>query len=325
MFLSVILPVYNVEKYLNECIDSVLKQSFNDYELILVNDGSTDESGKICDAYADRYSHVYVIHKQNGGLSDARNVGTKLANGKYIIYVDSDDYISDSGFFRDLYNKAQENPADLILYKFQKFLDKSHELLPCTFSMNEAEKIDDPDELLLNLVTNDAYYGAAWLKAIKRKTLIDSGVEFEKNLLGEDMEWYCHLLTYVKSIVAIDKSYIAYRQRSGSISKTNKLKNLTDYIYILEKWSVGIEKANISETRKEAIRGALARYYANLMITYIRVKDPKKKEYKNKIKNLHNLLLHSKSKRPYMVKKMYSILGFNGTLLVLKLFDNMKG
>ena len=325
MFFSVIVPIYNVEKYLEECIESVLKQSFKDYELILVDDGSNDESGKICDSYANQYSQISVIHKSNGGLSDARNVGTKSANGKYIIYVDSDDYILDSLFLQDVYDKAQDKDYDLILYKFQKFYDGKSKLLPCAFSMASAEKIDDSDELLLDLVKEDAYYGAAWLKAIKRTALIESGVEFEKGLLGEDMEWYCHLLTCVKTIAALDKPYIAYRQRKGSISKTNKLKNLTDYIYVLEKWSVGIEKAHISETRKEALRGALARYYANLLITYLRVNDPKKKNHRNRVKALHNLLNHSKSKRPQTIKKVYSLLGFDGTLLALKLIDKMKG
>ena len=93
MLISFIVPIYNVEKYLNECVDSILSQDFEDYEIILIDDGSTDNSGAICDEYARRYENIIVKHKLNGGLSDARNAGIELANGKYVLFVDSDDYI----------------------------------------------------------------------------------------------------------------------------------------------------------------------------------------------------------------------------------------
>ena len=108
MYFSVIVPVYNVEKYLSECIDSILCQTFTDFELILVDDGSKDKSGEICDQYAQKDSRIKVIHKENGGLSDARNFGTAASNGKYIVYLDSDDYISDDNFLSLIYEKSQD-------------------------------------------------------------------------------------------------------------------------------------------------------------------------------------------------------------------------
>lgn len=94
-FLSIILPIYNVEKYLDRCMKSILKQSFKDYEIILVDDGSTDSSPILCDKYGKQLNKVKVLHKSNGGLSSARNAGLELAKGKYIFWLDSDDYISD--------------------------------------------------------------------------------------------------------------------------------------------------------------------------------------------------------------------------------------
>ena len=105
MQFSVILPIYNVEKYLAECIESVLSQSFKDYELILVDDGSKDGSGRICDEYAQKDSRIKVLHKENGGLSDARNYGTERASGDYIVYIDSDDYVVSTEFLSDLNEK----------------------------------------------------------------------------------------------------------------------------------------------------------------------------------------------------------------------------
>ena len=100
MFFSIVVPVYNVEKYLKECIDSILSQTFTDFELILVDDGSKDESPLICDEYAQKDERIKVIHKPNGGQAEARNVGTETAAGQYIIYIDSDDFIIENTFLQ---------------------------------------------------------------------------------------------------------------------------------------------------------------------------------------------------------------------------------
>lgn len=325
MFFSIILPVYNVKKYLEQCLASIVSQTFTDYEIILVDDGSTDGSEMLCESFKEQFKNVIVIHQKNSGQGSARNKGLSVANGNYIIFIDSDDFIIGNNFLQDIYATVQKKNSDLVMYKFCKYYDGAKELEKCTFSMAEASQLDDTEEILKSLVRNDAFYGAPWSKVIRRRMLIDNNIEFENGLVGEDMEWMCHIMTCFDSISVIDKPYIAYRQRKGSTSKINKLKNLTDFIYILEKWSVGIEKANISESRKESLRGALAKYYSNLMITYLRVSDPKKKDYKNRVKALHSLLYYSKSKRPYFVKRVYSLVGFNGTLLALKILDNMKG
>lgn len=324
MQFSVILPIYNVEKYLAECIDSVLAQSFADFELILVDDGAKDSSGKICDEYAERDGRVKVIHKVNGGLSDARNVGTEAATGDYIVYIDSDDYLLSTDFLSDVNDKIQATGSDVVLYKYSKFFDDSQTLAPCAFSLDFAEQISDPDELLYELVRRDAYYGMAWIKAFRRELAEKNGIKFEKGLLGEDMDWYFDVVLCAKTYSAIDKSYIAYRQRSGSITSSHKLKNLTDFIGILEKWSDRIEHADISDRKRAALMGALAKYYSNLLITYIRLGDPQKKHYKGQIKALSYLLDHSLSARPAKMRKVYRLAGFGGVILMLKMYDRIK-
>ncbi|MGJ0706244.1 glycosyltransferase family 2 protein, partial [Enterococcus avium] len=110
--ISIIVPVYDVEKYLKKCVDSILNQTFKDFELILVDDGSPDNSGAICDQYAEKDSRVRVIHKENGGLSDARNAGIEVARGKYLGFVDSDDFVNED-MYKQLYTSIIENNADL--------------------------------------------------------------------------------------------------------------------------------------------------------------------------------------------------------------------
>lgn len=326
MFFSIIVPVYNVEKYLPECIESILRQTFEDYEIILVDDGSKDRSGLICDEYAKKYQNVKAVHKSNGGSSDARNVGTQASLGEYIIYIDSDDYIISEDFLKDVYTLAKRNNTDIILYKFRKFNDGESKLKSCAFSLKNIIDKKEADEILSALVKTDAFFASAWSKAIRRDILLENDVFFEKGLTGEDNEWYLHLLSSCNcSISAIDKSYIAYRQRQGSISKTFKLKNLIDSIYVLEKWSIGIAEADITEERKEALYGAMAKYYAHLLIGYARNTDSKKREYKQKIKELSKLLKYSKSKRPLLIRKIYSIVGFSGTIFIIKILDKVKG
>ncbi len=324
MQFSVILPIYNVEKYLAECIESVLSQSFKDYELILVDDGSKDSSGRICDEYAQKDSRIKVLHKENGGLSDARNYGTERASGDYIVYIDSDDYVVSTEFLSDLSMKIEDTHSDIVLYKYSKFFEDSKTLTECTFSLRFAEEINDPDELLYELVKHDAYYGMAWVKAFRRELVEKNDIKFQKGLLGEDMDWYFDIVLCAKTYSAIDRSYIAYRQRSGSITSSHRLKNLTDFIDILEKWSDKIENADISEKKRAALMGALAKYYSNLLITYTRLKDSSKKNYKKQIKELSHLLNHGISSRPMQMKKVYRLAGFCGVVAMLKIYDKIK-
>ena len=113
MIFSIIIPVYNVEKYLSQCLDSILNQDFTDFELILVDDGSTDRSGEICDQYKSKDSRVNVIHQENSGQATARNAGTKASKGEYIIYIDSDDFIISNDFLSELYSSINNNKVDL--------------------------------------------------------------------------------------------------------------------------------------------------------------------------------------------------------------------
>lgn len=296
MFFSVVVPVYNVEDYLNECIDSILSQTFEDFELILVNDGSKDGSGKICDEYGAKDSRVKVIHKENGGLSDARNCGTKVTSGEYLIYLDSDDYISKNDFLECIYNKAQ-NGADIICYKFKKYFENSKTFLKCDYGFPQLDEYTSLFEKINYLVKSDSFYCSAWSKAIKLDLLRNNKIEFEKGLLGEDQEWYYHVLLNAKSIDGIDRDYIVYRQRSNSITSSWKIKNLTDGIYVIDKWQTEIKKSDIDESYRNALLNSIAKLYCNLLIGYTRFEDNGKKEYYPKLKKLSFLFKYNLNPR----------------------------
>ena len=323
MLFSVILPVYNVERYLEECVDSILAQTFNDYELILVDDGSTDGSPQLCDKLAEQDARIRVIHKPNGGASDSRNVGVSQAKGEYIVYIDSDDFVFSNDFFQKLADKTEKSP-DSILYKYAKFFDDDNRVEPCCFSYETAMKAEGYAEQIRCLVEADAFYGMAWIRAIKRSVIVDNDIVFEVGITGEDMEWIYHILYHCRSMEFLDEICIAYRQRSGSVTSSFKLKNLTDFIYVLEKWANRIREDDSDTAWKHALYGSLAKYYSNLYVVYARLQDKNKKQYKKQIKALDWLWQYSLSHRPKMVAKIYGVFGFELTILLLKILDRIK-
>ena len=281
MFFSVIIPIYKVEDYLRECVDSVLAQTFKDYEIILVDDGSPDNSPIICDEYAEKYENITVIHKPNGGLSDARNDGLHIAKGEYIIYIDSDDYLKDEFVFEKIHEKAKENP-DLILYKFRKYFEKTKTYGECSF---DFEGIYDNEEawIIINkLVKKDAFYCAAWAKAIKRSLLTDNNICFKQGVIAEDIEWYYNVIMKAESFALIDEVVIIYRQREGSISESPNEKSLSDNIEHLEYW-ISELKGCKNEPLKQAILNSMGKLYANLLILYSKSAEHRKK-YKHRMK-----------------------------------------
>lgn len=319
---SFVIPVYNVEKYLAICIRSILSQSFSDFELILIDDGSKDKSGKICDQFADNDKRIKVIHKGNSGQADSRNIGTERASGEYIIYIDSDDFIMSDVFLEKINACLCEKP-DVIFFKHKKFFDSDQRYQECAYSYKSAcEKLDYADAIR-ELVVSDSFFGMPWNKAIKRELIIKSKIHFEKGLVGEDMEWIYHVILNAKTVAFVDEPFIAYRQREGSTTTILKYKNIADFVYILEKWKKEVEKEE-NLTLKEALLGSLAKYYSNLLVAYSRAQCQEKKRLKHRIKSLSELLKYGLSKRPILVGKVYRMFGFEITVAVLTIIDKIK-
>ncbi|MBO4856175.1 MAG: glycosyltransferase [Bacilli bacterium] len=321
MFLSVILPIYNVEKYLPDCLNSIVKQNFKDFEIILVDDGSKDSSPKICDDFSKKYSNVKVIHKTNGGLSSARNAGLSIAEGEYIYFLDSDDYLLNDDFFSRLKDASKNNP-DIIVFKHIRFFENQNTMSNCPYDYNITE--NEFADVVMQLVKKDAFYGMAWIKAVKKEILINYNISFIEGLLGEDMPWNFDLYLNSHSIYLLNSIEYVYRQRDNSITTTTKLKNLTDFILVLETKYDELQHVDCNSTLKRALLGALAKYYSNLLITYVRVKEKDKKDYLGRIKKLSVLLQYALSSRPIQIRKVYRILGLRITLLLLKIKDGRK-
>lgn len=319
MFFSVIVPVYNVEKYINECVDSILSQTFTDFELILVNDGSTDNSPTICDEYAKKDSRVKVIHKENGGQSTARNIGITAASGKYAIFLDSDDFIASNTFFEEIKNTSTDK-TDIILFRYCKYYneDKKDE---CGISLANLET-KNKSILLKELVKRDAFFCSCWSKCTRIAILKENNIEFDANLSCEDMDWYYNVVSKAESFEVVDKPFICYRQRENSVTSSFKKKSITDYIYTIKKWSSVFNDIE-DTTEKEVMLSSLAKLYCNLLIAYSRhIKDLK--DCKKDIYSFKWLLSYNLNPRTKIISKFSKTFGLNITCTLLKILEKIR-
>ena len=210
---SIIVPVYQVENYIRQCVDSILAQTFADFELILVDDGSKDGSGAICDEYALRDQRVKVIHKENGGLSDARNWGLDQAVGNYFMFVDSDDYIAPT-MVECLYKNIVNENADIVACNYLHFFEGDRKK---DFSTNIKLEILSGEEIFYNR-KNERNYGiwtVAWNKLYKRETF--GNIRFRFGKYHEDEFWANDIYQMDIKVVTIPECLYYYRQRDNSI------------------------------------------------------------------------------------------------------------
>ena len=220
MKVSVIVPVYNVEPYLDKCLNTLVNQTLKKIEIIIVNDGSKDNSEKIIEKYLKKYPEkIKYIKKANGGLSSARNEGLKYASGEYIGFVDSDDYVS-LNTFNLMYKKAKEKNFDLVICNLNYVYESKTKMVLAGLDKD----LEKEDEVKKNIVF---LYPAVWNKLYK-KEILDS-LKFKEGIWYEDVEFNFRVYPRVKSIGYVDKPLIQYVQRESSISKTID-KRLFNYV-----------------------------------------------------------------------------------------------
>lgn len=222
--ISIIIPVYKVESILSRCIKSIIVQSFSDFELILVDDGSPDNSGKICDMYANLDSRIKVVHQKNSGASVARNTGIKLAKGKYIGFVDSDDYVSEK-YLSALISSAEENNADIVMCNFV-CVDENDSVTEMSHGFAEGTVFDR--EKIRSIIYKNIFsnkntvgYYALWNKLFKRDLIKDNNISLNASMsFGEDMLFVLNCLRLCKSIAFTEnKGYYYKMTPEGLFSK----------------------------------------------------------------------------------------------------------
>lgn len=314
MKISIIVPIYNVEKYIRKCIESIINQTYKNIEIILVDDGSPDNCGKICDDFSQKDSRIKVIHKKNGGLSDARNKGSKIATGEYIMFVDSDDYIELTAC-EELYNIIIDSNADIVCYNFKKVdeFGKTIDNKKIYSQGNTKKKISMSykEAMIDNLYRRFIRYEAG---SKIYATKIIQKIEFPTNMLAEDFATFYKFLAEAKKIVFYDRCLYNYVQRNGSIMAEKNLKLYLD-MFITEKNIYKIMKNICNKYEDKSMLEN--RHFNNLVKIYAKIYNSTdkhnilvKKEVENCINTVDFSLLNRKG------KALYSLYKINNKLLV---------
>lgn len=319
--ISVIIPVYNVADYLKECLDSVLQQTYENLEVILVNDGSTDISPSICDKYASEDSRILVVHKLNGGLSDARNCGLNISTGEYVFFIDSDDYLTDNNAITEIVEGIENHcDIDLVIFQYKKYYNVTNKMiLPKPFDLsniNGKNKI----EVLKYLMNSGSYEVSACCKIIKRELLIKNKIYFEKGFLAEDIDWSFHLMLHVKSIYAVNNPFYQYRIRKGSITNVGGLKNTQDLMYIIKKWSGLLATINITEDLRGLLLGYCAYQYAILMGHIYQYSYFDRMKLLKSMYPLKYLIRYDINYKTHQVLRLNRFFGFRITCMILHVY-----
>ena len=229
--ISVIVPVYNIEKYIAKCIESILNQTYEDFELLLIDDGSNDNSGEICDEYAKKDKRIRVFHKENGGVSSARNLGLKNIKGEYIVCIDGDDWI-EKELFLDFVKEKEKKDVDVFMYEY--YIDSKKMTVKHGVDKERYGEIDTEEALINNITPNNRFL---WSKIFASR-LIDGELFDENIILGEDTLFISSIIARASAIVYTDKAYYHYFLSENSAVRSNfkekKLSGLDAYAKQIE-------------------------------------------------------------------------------------------
>ena len=255
---SIIVPVYKVERELDRCVQSLFKQTYNNLEIILVDDGSPDKCPELCENYAEMDKRVKVIHKENGGLSDARNAGLKQATGEYILYVDSDDYI-DLDTCERFIKAAGNQKIDIIVGNAIMENPDGKEMM--IHSATPSGITYTAKQFIMSAVKAYQWYAPAWLNMYRRDFLLDNQLYFKKGIYFEDVQMLPRVFLQAKKITCIDGTFYHYIIRENSIMTSQKdEKKKNDSIQNLKEWKEQFDLVDDVDLKK-CLYGMLVKMY----------------------------------------------------------------
>ncbi len=301
--ISIIVPVYNVEKYLNKCLNSLVNQTIDNYEIIVINDGSPDNSQKIIDDYAQNYPNIIkAFTKVNGGLSSARNYGLEKAVGEYVAFVDSDDYV-DHEMFEEMYDKAFLENFDVVACNMN-YIYKTKEVVVTSSFKSDLYNENDIRESLISI------YPAICNK-IYKKILFDD-IKFKEGIWYEDVELTYRLFSKVKRLGVINKAYYQYLQRDNSITYTFNEK-VFDYISNWESIIDYYKVNNLYDKYKLELEYSNIRYlYATMVKALAHIDDKQLFE-----DTVNKCIIYVKQNYPNFRKNKYFYTSLKGIYLLL--------
>lgn len=315
--LSIIIPVYNVEKYLEACIRSVLKQTYRCWEMILVDDGSTDSSGAICDFWSESDERIYAYHQANSGISAARNTGIQQCKGDYILFLDSDDYYAHSTFFELGIEELKKRSLDVLIFGYTKYYETTQKNVSSVIKAKSCRFTGSKNHDFLYLVKKLAYTASAWNKFIKRSLVIENKLFFKNGMLSEDVEWSGRLAVCMNQVGVLEDVAYVYRQREYSITKSVNGRHIND----LEN-AINFCLEALPETSDSDFRRAYYSYVGYQICNYIiclRVLDEtERKQHYEAMESFYKYIRYNRSLRSYAIRICFTVFGWDCTFRILE-------
>lgn len=310
---SVIIPVYNIENFIKQSIESVLNQSYNNYEIILVNDGSTDKSKSICDSYSDKYSFIKTIHKTNGGLSSARNVGIKAAVGDYLMFLDGDDFLSQDALmnFKDIIVKSPD--VEIVIGKMIKYYSNQTRIVESFTYPDEYNRLGGREVLEKLFKDIPVIIWSACRSIYSRKFFQENKFYFKEGITSEDLELIPKVFLRAKKIEINNIPFYYYRLgRINSIINVVNPKRFQDIMDIIDGYFVLLNEIDLYHS---SLGKAFIEQLANVYSRYLLLTHQLPKEYRN---DILNAMLKNKDLLEYSTNVRGKYLRFLNTIISFK-------
>lgn len=261
--ISFIVPVYNVQKYIKQCVESLCNQTIKDIEIIIVDDGSEDDSIKIIKQFNDK--RILIISQENRGLSAARNAGLEIANGEYIAFIDSDDFIGDNKAYEEMYNIAINEKSEIVAGNAIWYYSEEKKYTMLRDKTLFFKSPMDSEQFFISCMKSNMVYAPVWLNLYKRSILVNNNIWFKEGVYHEDEEFTPRVLLKANKVSIYNKTFYIYRQRGGSITNSNlSFKKGMDFLEIC------LQLENIlSDIRNDELKFLFKKYLAGMSIEQI--------------------------------------------------------
>lgn len=320
MKVSVVIPVYNVKPYLERCVDSVLRQTYKDLEIILVDDGSTDGSGELCDDIATQDQRIQVIHQKNQGLSGARNTGIRHAQGDFLIFMDSDDeWLLDDGLEKLL--QKSNVVTDLILFKAIDIWRGNNQTHNHDYDVDNISLLPDAQAVFSHLIQTQQFRTSACFLLIRRQLLAKHNILFLIGYISEDLQWSLQLWQHVSTVVVTNLEFYGYYHREASISTTASILVYDSYDKIFTYWKEQCNKGCINTL---PIRIYLANMWVSRGYAFYQLKKADKPKALTILKKHSYLLKYAATPKALRVQKAVKIIGVRFTVLILGIYWRLR-